>query len=277
MDVSEIDPETLSLMVQLHLDDLKALKNTVDKKGKGREGEVTDLVVAIEAYQDSLSDHAQILSDQAMSQSIGRAVLLDAETIRALRAEEERDRRDREMALRLSGTRNVGPPAAPGTLWNDKQSLGKRKAPEVGPANDQRSASQAESSSWAANRRQQDSSEEQKAKRSCIACGDEHHRVDTVACTGCSHRYCRGCLESLFQASLKDETLFPPKCCGKAIPVDICRPLLPVQLVGEFSAKVIEFATPNRTYCSQPTCSTFVLLRMGPGVSTLLSTRHRIL
>jgi len=32
MDVSEIDPETLSLMVQLHLDDLKALKNTLERQ-----------------------------------------------------------------------------------------------------------------------------------------------------------------------------------------------------------------------------------------------------
>lgn len=72
-------------------------------------------------------------------------------------------------------------------------------------------------------------------------------------------RICRGCLVGLVGSSLQDESLFPPRCCGQHIPIEPGRWFSP-DLVGEFRAKRVEFETPNRTYCSELSCSTFVPL-----------------
>ncbi len=111
---------------------------------------------------------------------------------------------------------------------------------------------QAESSTWAEGR-----PASSKPKSSCVGCGDEHHFFD-VARWPCSHEYCRACLAELFKTSLTDESLFPPRCCSQAIPVESNRAFLPPKLVGEFLAKKAETETPDKTYCHQPTCSTFI-------------------
>ena len=79
-----------------------------------------------------------------------------------------------------------------------------------------------------------------------------------VARLPCRHEYCRECLDGLFEASMTDESLFPPRCCRQPIPVASVRLFLKLELVQEFARKTIEFGTPNRTYCHSPTCSTFI-------------------
>lgn len=90
----------------------------------------------------------------------------------------------------------------------------------------------------------------------CVACGD---RLPSPALfrSPCSHHHCRDCLISLIRSSFQDESLFPPRCCGKHIPIVTGEWLSPA-LVGEFRAKKLEYDTTDRTYCSEPTCSTFV-------------------
>ncbi|EXF74349.1 IBR finger domain-containing protein [Colletotrichum fioriniae PJ7] len=90
--------------------------------------------------------------------------------------------------------------------------------------------------------------------------GEDAYTPIAVAQLPCKHNYCRDCLRTLFELSLTDESLFPPRCCKLPIPVDggFARVLLSPKLVGEFRAKEIEFSTPNRTYCHRPTCSIFI-------------------
>jgi hypothetical protein len=40
--------------------------------------------------------------------------------------------------------------------------------------------------------------------------------------------------------------------------VDLCRHVLPTDLIGQFHARKMELETLNRTYCSRPNCSTFI-------------------
>ncbi|KAK5995452.1 hypothetical protein PT974_03859 [Cladobotryum mycophilum] len=94
----------------------------------------------------------------------------------------------------------------------------------------------------------------------CIACGESTPASDMAKCP-CSHQYCRKCLTRLFEMSIKDESLFPPRCCKKSIPLEDHRNILSSKLAGEFKAKEIEFRTPNRTYCHDPACSTFIPLQ----------------
>ncbi|KAK3345570.1 hypothetical protein B0H65DRAFT_425427, partial [Neurospora tetraspora] len=111
--------------------------------------------------------------------------------------------------------------------------------------------------------------------RECVICRD-HFRSDEVATVPCHHDYCRPCLVSLFTAAMTDESLFPPRCCSKPINLDQCRFLLGPQLVGRFLAKKLEFETPNRTYCSQPTCSFFIPpLFIRQDVATCVKCGHK--
>ena len=74
----------------------------------------------------------------------------------------------------------------------------------------------------------------------------------------CQHEYCRDCIRDLFSASLTDESLFPPRCCRQNIPLKAVSIFLTKEIKKEFEKKKVEFGTPNRTYCSRPTCSTFI-------------------
>ncbi|KAL5381398.1 hypothetical protein DPSP01_007112 [Paraphaeosphaeria sporulosa] len=85
----------------------------------------------------------------------------------------------------------------------------------------------------------------------CSACMEPYTRFDALE-LGCKredddtyHAYCRGCLVDLFETSFTDTTLFPPRCCGKYIPVSACVELLPLELVKRYKDKQLELASPN--------------------------------
>lgn len=212
MDLYELDPLTLNLVVQMHLEDLQGLADTANRKGKGREGEVPDFLVATETYRTELSTYAQLLSDRAMSRSIALAVDLDADAIRGLEIEEAREARDRELAFVLSGKRD--PQASFPDSWSgaathtqseelaDKMgALGINAIDIISFA----SPDHAESSSWAATRKPA-ASGAYREQRECVACGDKFP-LSAVITTACLHGYCRDCIRSLFQASFKDECM----------------------------------------------------------------------
>jgi hypothetical protein len=77
----------------------------------------------------------------------------------------------------------------------------------------------------------------------------------------CGHDYCRGCLVDLAQASTRDESLFPLRCCRRNyFDLDDVAPFLPPRLLTLVREKAVEFGTPsgNRVYCTNSTCSTFL-------------------
>jgi len=96
-----VDPETLRVVMQLHLADLQELEDSRFNKGKGREGDKSDFAIAIETYRQDISDAAQFLSDRVMCQSLTRATVLDVNQIREHEAE-ERAATDRALALQLA-------------------------------------------------------------------------------------------------------------------------------------------------------------------------------
>lgn len=91
----------------------------------------------------------------------------------------------------------------------------------------------------------------------CVACTDEF-RPENIIKAACQHRYCRDCLENLFRSSMKDETLYPPRCCKKPIPVENASEILPRELSREFINRREEFETKDKTYCHRPQCSAFI-------------------
>ena len=93
--------------------------------------------------------------------------------------------------------------------------------------------------------------------RRCIACDGDTPRPD-VCQTPCGHYYCRECLHTLFELSTTDETLYPPRCCRQIIPLPSAKLYLDAALIRAFEEKSIEFKSSDRTYCCQPTCSSFI-------------------
>lgn len=94
----------------------------------------------------------------------------------------------------------------------------------------------------------------------CSACMEQCTRFDVLE-LGCKregddtyHAYCRSCLVDLFQTSLTDTTLFPPRCCGKYIPISACVDLLSPELVRQYKDKQVELESPNPVYCSNRYC-----------------------
>lgn len=91
----------------------------------------------------------------------------------------------------------------------------------------------------------------------CVACTDNANPNDIVRAP-CGHNYCRDCLQNLFSSSMKDETLYPPRCCKRPIPLGDARKVLPKDLASEFVNRKDEMETRDRTYCYDPRCSTFI-------------------
>ncbi|KAK3995554.1 hypothetical protein QBC44DRAFT_19021 [Cladorrhinum sp. PSN332] len=285
----DLDPETLRLLVQLQLEDLNDLDeaDTCGGKGKGRDDSNTaaSFDAAIELCRADLVEYAQILADNAMCISMSRAVETDASTVTAAAQDEDRALQDRLLAMALSRGENITTlpfrPVPPGatTAVSDADTTVSDTTTAVPDRTtgipDAETLPEPESSSWAASRWPPSlhqfmqkwswqpptsaTKPEKKKKAACVACGDGYSARDILSCPPpCNHGYCRDCLEGLFRAAMTDETLFPPRCCGQPITLHTVQGFLPESLVREFSAKKLEFETPNRTYCFQPTCSAFI-------------------
>ncbi|KAK2010837.1 hypothetical protein LZ32DRAFT_639202 [Colletotrichum eremochloae] len=94
-------------------------------------------------------------------------------------------------------------------------------------------------------------------KNACVACLTDMDEEETFHAP-CGHDYCHDCIGELFEACLTSEFQFPPKCCGEPMPIDTDHDAIPAELMKKVKDKAIELSTPNRTYCRQLTCSTFI-------------------
>ncbi|KAH8692021.1 hypothetical protein BGW36DRAFT_419409 [Talaromyces proteolyticus] len=91
----------------------------------------------------------------------------------------------------------------------------------------------------------------------CDVCHESNLFFD-VTQVPCSHSYCTECLGQLFNASLVYESLFPPRYCRKSILIEPIRFFLDSELNEKFVRRKTELETPNRTYCYQPSCSSWI-------------------
>ncbi|KAI1797699.1 hypothetical protein LXA43DRAFT_1088778 [Ganoderma leucocontextum] len=80
----------------------------------------------------------------------------------------------------------------------------------------------------------------------------------------CGHTWDVPCLSELFQRATKDESLFPPTCCGRPLPLSLVRDHIGDELVSLFLEKEQEHETSRRVYCVVPSCSVF----LGPATDT---------
>jgi len=92
----------------------------------------------------------------------------------------------------------------------------------------------------------------------CVACIDRFPASQGYTAP-CDHIYCSDCTVRLFEDSLRDESLFPPRCCRQEMVIDSVQAILGAALTQRFNLKAIEHATADKTYCYKPRCSTFIL------------------
>lgn len=267
------DPRTISTVIQVELDDSAALADLV--KGKQHEGVVTDAEFALELYIQEMRACQDILEDRKMAQSIALAVHRDGRMIYESYQQEDQIARDRTLAMN-PGSSGVEAEACSKSkpqvyadeleaedAWLDDEMLEKIAAlynadvrisndssPSLG---DENSDPQPESSTWASSRVTNSAPK----MGHCVACGDTKDFFEVVR-VPCNHEYCRECLESLFRAALKDESLFPPRCDGRPIHLNQVRFFLPSGLAREFENRREELTSRNRVYCHDPRCSTYI-------------------
>lgn len=252
-----MDDETAELIIALQLQDVEDVKSK--SKGKGREGEkLSDAELAIQFQRDEYEQAKASLCDRRIANSIHKAVLDDGAKIVVLASEENNATEDRELAQRLSGQNPQTSPEL-NDLTTDADALVRfRDFNGVDDSVDDRATTvdgseldEPESSSWAPTRGAIKSEMED---QQCISCQE----TIAVVKVSCQHLYCRDCIRHLFADATVDESLFPPRCCRQPIPVSLVYHFLDSRLAIHFEEKAIEYETPNRTYCSNITCATFI-------------------
>lgn len=251
-----VDGATARLILEMQAADLEDLAQTRDRKGKQRQDVVDDFSLALQLYQLELESTSTSVSDHLMAASFAAATHHDGALIAQLAAQEAQAIQDRAMALAMNdgslAADHEQPAAEEAEDGIDDDLLQTLAAINAFQDEDEDGQPQAESSAWAAGRRQPSSNGRQ---RQCVACMEL--RLVTIQAP-CGDPYCRPCLEELVTLSLTDESLFPPRCHGQPIPAEAHRAFLGFPLVGRFMAKKLEFETPNRTYCYRPQCAAFI-------------------
>jgi len=96
----------------------------------------------------------------------------------------------------------------------------------------------------------------------CVAC-TESKPVSELYIAPCSHAYCTICTTKMFEDSLKDESIYPPRCCQRELALETVSDMLGPEFVRAFMTKAIEVATSNRTYCYVATCSSYITNGLG--------------
>jgi len=93
----------------------------------------------------------------------------------------------------------------------------------------------------------------------CTCCFETFPKRKCMAAP-CSHIYCRECITSLVEACIRDESLYPIKCCKQPLSKAELDRALNAKLRAAFELKCREFNTsPDlRVYCSNQKCSIFI-------------------
>ncbi|KAF3763266.1 hypothetical protein M406DRAFT_49512 [Cryphonectria parasitica EP155] len=279
----DIDDKTAIIILRLQAEDLEEFSRhrAANAKGKERHDHIDDLGVALELHKAEIQSRITFLSDRQMTLSLARANREDGGLISNLTAQDVQIARDWRLACKLANKKTAlmqgpGPDKAarlkkqPDTV--DDELLKKLdemyvSGPQAVLDNDHQ---QAELSSWAASRKVSTAKPELLPCNTCL----DRFPISDITRAPCSHHYCRGCLVEHFTRSLKDESLFPPRCCGQPIPPQSNRRFLSSQLIESYEAKKLEQETIDATYCHRPSCGAFIPPRsVSSGVGTCVKCK----
>lgn len=273
-----MDDESAQVVLSLQLHDLNRLLGTSVQAEDGINE--FDGRVALIAYRDEIVARLGFLQDRRMGRSIARAVSEDESALRQVQSQENDAIRDRNVACEIGGLRNEPRPAQLDDLISAiddlvitnyaqlNRAISEETAliptdasPQGTPA--QHTQPSHEISSIPAGQLSEDAQPlsfkevDLGVQKICTSCSESIHYFKAVYAP-CGHDYCQDCTKRLFQNSMRDEALFPPRCCRQAIPLAAVDIFLTAEVIERFEEKAVEFSTPDRLYCAWPTCSAFI-------------------
>ena len=94
-----LDQQTADLILQLQLEDAEVYFSSA--KGKGREGEVSDEMLAFEMQRQEIENMSLFCTDNRMARSMGSAVVSDGQLLSEAWFLDNTAARDREIAHQL--------------------------------------------------------------------------------------------------------------------------------------------------------------------------------
>ncbi|KAG2154107.1 hypothetical protein DEU56DRAFT_438705 [Suillus clintonianus] len=258
--------EAEALVLALSLLDIEEVEGS--RKGKLREDAcLTDEEIAFNIQAENLKISLAELQDRRFALSLDEALQTDTAALRALSLINQGERDDHLAALALErGDNSPTPTHSQEALeWTrippvcGSTMFGNNDITDIVEPDPDEMDDLGESSHLPYNVGKLSARGETLSRVECIICGDPIRRSQRFDAP-CSHFYCRDCLVNLAEASTRDETLYPLRCCRQPLPVANVLPLLPLDLRSQFQDKSAEFATPptSRVYCPNQTCSTFL-------------------
>ncbi|KAK1145868.1 hypothetical protein N8T08_003814 [Aspergillus melleus] len=244
--------ENLELALQILQEDLEELEGR--QKGKQRDGEHTDLELSITTMREDVLALQTSIRDRAMAVSASAAVISDQHIIQSIRRDEAVAEQDRGYAHALQNNQRHTPATsnASGTLVQEDDFDDSISAVMGGLMDQMTLTSQSDngegSSRWVS---------PSQPRMCCISCWEYFDKTN-VFTNPCGESLCHECTRQLFLGSIRDEELYPPRCCGRIIPPETALRILDYRELSEFSHRAIEYSAKDRVYCAEPTCSKFI-------------------
>ncbi|KAI4694851.1 hypothetical protein J4E81_006454 [Alternaria sp. BMP 2799] len=232
-------------------------------KGKHPVNQPPDVDVAYGQFQAELQAHRDFLADQKLAQSMGAAVHSDSVIIGDLTSQDVQAHADRRFALELSNNDpeiEAPPPSVHENLqdedhdWMSTVSEHIAATSVVEFSDDETEAGPPMSYL----ERQADTIKRLSTEFKCCTCLDRIPSASMVKAE-CGDRYCVDCIKGLFMRSTKDESLYPPRCCKQPIPLDLVAKHMDPEELATFELAIVEYATNDKTYCSNHDCNAFVV------------------
>ncbi|KAK6529411.1 hypothetical protein TWF281_008587 [Arthrobotrys megalospora] len=261
--------DDLAIALALQLEELEI--ETQSRKGKQRAGKISDRHVALQDYKNLLVSMSQLHVDQRMAQSIADAVHQDSSLIAEHVAMENTAARDREQALQMAHATPrtaMVPPVSPSPRPRSAASTYSDDARSVFTGYEQQATFpgyilddeyEYEENTGSTSRRPQEKAIQYYTgpKRECSICFNVVPESQSAICP-CNHTYCTECLRSYALRAMKDESLYPLKCCKIEVPEDTVAKILTEAEYERYQETAIEYSTINRIYCPNKQCLRFI-------------------
>ncbi|PLB49144.1 hypothetical protein P170DRAFT_446878 [Aspergillus steynii IBT 23096] len=217
--------ESLEIALNLVENDLKDLEDRLKEKQAAEEQ--ADLKASIISTRNNMHTLKALIRDRAQSQGTSTAIGLDQNIPQSIQEEETMAQRDHEHAPKDDNHSSSLPNPSQDDLGDSTSAIVNdpmaRMTLTDKPNNDNGEVSS-----------------KVKSRAFCAACMDTFGEHDTFK-NPCGHSFCHTCTRKLFMDAMRDEQLYPPRCCGHTIPLDEPHLIL-----------------TDRVYCAAPTCSKFI-------------------
>lgn len=225
-----MDLTTAGLVQEMLLQDIADIE--ARRKNSEVEGQQPDDVVSFDLLKDELQRMGTTISDRRLAASAALAVYQDEAIISRMQREDAIALRDHQLARRLGGMPETRPEdrrAQQIRVENLSENFAKLNVFNQDVYFfDEVDISSAATGSGSGSASAAGSSASFKGKeldtvpmQVCVIFDEENHLYDVLQAP-CDHFYCRFCFHSLVDASTRDESLFPPRCCLEVIPLSPC-------------------------------------------------------